>query len=303
MKPQLEVVYTWTQDELRLQGMHYTPANKDAGVIFIHGMSGNFIDNVFAGVLGQTLADNGYGFIYGHNRGWGQINDLAKKSIKSDNGYESARHGAIYERFQSCPYDIDAWVVYAQTLGYKRLILIGHSLGCPKLLYWWFKRKPKNIQAVILASPADMTGLAQKGLGAANYQALIKEAQGYVKQGKYSQILSQMIDGDWLSISAQTFLDEMVDHCPADVLPVLRNPAEFPELSSISVPTLCFYGEYDSAVIKSPLEDLKLLKTKATGSPDFQTAIIPGANHNYENREQAFADAILNWIRHSIMKI
>jgi pimeloyl-ACP methyl ester carboxylesterase len=288
MSHTLSVVYTWTADDLRLQGMHYEPAQKEIGVILIHGMTGNFIDNVFGDILGHSLTRSGYGFIYGHNRGWGHINDLAKKSLKSDNSHEYTRHGAVYERFQSCPYDIDAWVKTVHDLGYKRLILIGHSLGCPKLIYWWSRRRPKNILGVVLASPADMVGLTVKGLSPDEYQALTQEAKNYVKQGKYSHFLSKMID-DYMFISAETYLDEMVKGCAADVLPN--------KVSVLTVPTLCLYGEYDSAVIKSPDEDLNILRSHAIHCPDFQTAIIKGANHTYENREQVLANTILKWIK------
>jgi pimeloyl-ACP methyl ester carboxylesterase len=296
MKYQLKVDYTWTKDELRLQGMHYEPEKKDVGVVFIHGMGGNFIEEVYANVLGTTLAENGYGLVYGHNRGYSQINDIAKKSRKADNGFEYTRNGSIYERFQNCPDDIEAWLDEARQLGYRRLVIAGGSLGCTKLIYAWHKHRPEKVIGVVLASPADMVGLVLNPGYQPNYQELLKEAKQCTARGEFSKLLSGLV-WNWYPISAQTFLDIFTENGPADVFPVFRNPPKWEQFASIDVPMLCLLGEYDDAVIRSIKEDLELIKTKATGCPDFQTAVIAGANHTYENREKEFADPILKWLK------
>lgn len=148
---------------------------------------------------------------------------------------------------------------------------------------------------IILASPADMVGLTIKQFTSQQYQSLITEAKSLIKQGKYTQLLSLSFDIGWIHVSAQTFLEEMVNHCPADVLPINRNPSTFPYLETIKLPILCFYGEHDSAVITSPKADLALLQARAASCPNFQTAILKGANHCYENREAALGRLILKW--------
>ena len=82
MRNSIDILYTWTEDGLRLQGVHYEPEAKDLGVLFVHGMSGNFIENYFANVLGKSLVESGIGFLYGHNRGHSHINDTATKETK-----------------------------------------------------------------------------------------------------------------------------------------------------------------------------------------------------------------------------
>ena len=78
----MKLEYIWTEDDLRFMGAHYE--GRDVCVLEIHGMSGNFIENYYANVLGEKLAAKGYGFIYGHNRGYCHVNDIATKPAKTD---------------------------------------------------------------------------------------------------------------------------------------------------------------------------------------------------------------------------
>jgi hypothetical protein len=55
-------------------------------------------------------------------------------------------------------------------------------------------------------------------------------------------------------------------------------------------------GEYDDIKIRDLNQDMELIQSKATACPDFQTHFIEGASHNYENREEAFASVISEWV-------
>lgn len=264
-------------------------------------MSGNILENHFTHVLGETLSKNRIAFIYCHNRGYNHINDIPTKKIKKDGGYETIRIGATYERFSECIYDIDAWLKKTRNLGYKKLILLGHSLGCNKVVYYFHKKKPKNVVGIILASPPDMVGLIKKPEYQPNYKELLNEARENVKNGKPRKILSTKIWG-WYHLSSQTFLDLFEENGPVDNLPVLRNPKKFPQLATINVPILGMMGENDDIAIRSLEEDLKLIKTKATGAPSFIKKFIPKANHNYERQEKVFSNVVLEWIETRFLK-
>jgi len=294
----LNILYIWTKDNLRLQGIHYVPEAKNICVLVTHGMSGNFIENTWGDVVGQKLSENGIGFIYAHNRGYNHINDISTKEIKEDGGYKTARIGATYERFVDCVYDIDTWLNQVRKLGYKRIILLGHSLGCNKTIYYLHRNKQKDTVGVILASPPDMVGLAKKPEYQSNYDELLKEAKENVKKGEPRKLLSGLV-WDWFSLSSQTFLDLAEEGGPADNLPVLRNPKEFPELASIDIPILAIMGEHDDIAINTLQDDLDLIELKATSCPSFTKQFIKNGNHNYERQEELFANTILSWISNS----
>ena len=100
MSKQINILYVWTEDNLRLQGIHYDSNSRNKCVLFIHGMSGNFIENYFAHILGETLSNCNIDFIYSHNRGYNHINDILKK--ERDGSNKNIRIGAHYDRFKWC---------------------------------------------------------------------------------------------------------------------------------------------------------------------------------------------------------
>ncbi|KKS33215.1 MAG: hypothetical protein UU93_C0001G0046 [Candidatus Amesbacteria bacterium GW2011_GWA2_42_12] len=276
----MELIYTTTEDKLILPGAHYSSDKKDLCVVFVHGMSGNILENIHANVLGQTLIINNIGFLYGHNRGHSHINDIAIAGTTT-----SRRIGATYERFEESIFDIDAWTKSATDLGYSKVILAGHSLGGPKVIHYISKKSPFSVTGVILASPADMVALFEKD--EPSHSEILETANKNISQGKPLEIIPYKI-WDWYYLSSQTMVDLFTRGGPADILP---------EISSITQPILALYGENDDSFIKSVQEDLDDLKNMATNCKSFTTKIIPGANHTYDGKEAEFSEVILNWIK------
>jgi len=292
-KYNMNTLYIWTEDGLRLQGIYYEPQNKNTCVLFVHGMSGNIIENYFADVLGKVLSEQGFGFIYGHNRGYNHINDIIDR-----NKGEITRQGAMYERFNDCVYDIDAWFLETKRLGYEKIVLMGHSLGCNKTIRYLSKKKPKDVIGVILASPPDMVGLFEKPEYQPNHKELLEEARKNVKEGNPRKLVSGMVWG-WYNLSSQTYLDLSEQNGPADNLPVLRNPEEFKELAQINVPILGIMGEKDDIAIRTLEEDMDLIKQKAKSCPSFTAKFVKGANHTYDQEEKQLAKYIIEWLNNN----
>ncbi|HVI69072.1 MAG TPA: alpha/beta fold hydrolase [Magnetospirillaceae bacterium] len=293
------IEHLWTEDGLRLMGIHYS--GRDTCVLEIHGMSGNFIENYYVHILGEKLAAAGYGFIYGHNRGYCHINGIPTKPMRSDNnGYNSTRLGAMYELFEDCPKDISAWISKAKELGYKKIILLGHSLGCNKVVYYLHNHSDADIVGVILASPPDMVGLIELKRYQPNHRELVEEARKLVAAGKPRQLLSGDIWGGEYILSAQTYLGLFEEGGPADNLSVNRNPETFNQLATIKQPILGIMGEHDDIEIRDLRDDIQLIKSKATSCEDFRVEFVSGANHDYQNREEEFADIVLSWLKNGI---
>ena len=136
------------------------------------------------------------------------------------------RIGEMYERFNESIFDIKLWINEAKKFGYEKIILMGHSLGCNKVINYYSKEKSSVVNAIILASPPDMVGLAKLKRYQPNYNDLLAEAKKNLSDKEPRKILSSIL-WDWYMISSQTFLDLFEDGCPADNLPILRNPGEF----------------------------------------------------------------------------
>lgn len=290
----MKLEYVWTEDALRLMGVHYP--GKKVCVLEVHGMSGNFIENYYANILGQQLAAQGCGFIYGHNRGYNHINDIATKPVKEDNGYNYSRIGVTYEIFSDSPKDIEAWLSKCRELGYEKIILFGHSLGCNKIIYYLSQKKDSDIIGIVLASPPDIVGLFELERYQPNHKKLLEEARQLVKDGKPRELVSSSV-WDFYSLSAQTYLSLTEQGGAVDNLPINRNPEVFEQLVVIELPILGIMGEYDDIEIRNLTDDIELIKSKATSCLDFQIKFINGGNHNYENREDSFADIVVDWVK------
>src|SRR3989338_183825 len=293
---QMDLIFATTADDLKLPGLYYPVEQKDICVLFIHGMSGFFLENYFGHVLGQQLKRAGFGYIFTHNRGYAHMNDIRTTQQNVDGGCKSERHGAVYERFEGCVLDIEAWLQIARELDYKRFVIVGHSLAGPKIVHHFYKKQPKDVLGMVLASPGDMVGLVKKTKYQPNYAELLLEARSNLEQDKPEKLLSGKV-WDWYVLSSQTFLDMFEEGGPADVLPLLRNPSKFPELASVNVPILCIMGELDDVAIRTLEEDLELLKSKAINAPSFDTHLLPGANHSYEGCEKEFAEKVMEWVK------
>jgi alpha-beta hydrolase superfamily lysophospholipase len=291
----IEILHGWTEDNLNLQGIHWKSNLKDTCIVCIHGMSGNIIENYFAEILGEEFSKNNYGFIYGHNRGYNHINDIKTSKISKNGSNETKRIGVTYERFEESIFDIDLWVKKANDLGYKKIILMGHSLGCNKVIHYLSKNKCKGVFKVILASAPDMIGLVKLEKYQPNYIEMLNEAKNNISNNNPRKILSSIL-WDWYYLSSQTFLDLFEDDCPADNLPLLRSPNKFNELSNINIPIFAFLGEHDDIVINSLNEDLEQIKNKAINCPNFESSILKGANHVYGNKEKELSQLLLKWL-------
>jgi len=278
----IEFIFGQTKDGLNLQGTHWNSLNKETCIVCVHGMGGNIIENYFPHIFGRVFTEKNIGFIYGHNRGYSHIND-----IETING-EHKRIGTTYEIFEECIFDIDLWVNEALKLGYKNVILLGHSFGCNKCIYYLSKSKNVNVIGLVLASPPDMQGLTK--LEQPNYDELMEEAQKNVDNKEPRKILSSLL-GDWNYISSEAYINWFKTNSNCDNVPILRNPDKFEQLSVIDIPIFALSGENEEALYKK----LDVLKEKAISCPNFEWTIVNNSGHTYKRVEENVAKLILEW--------
>lgn len=272
----------YTSDGLRLPMLHFESNKKDICVICIHGMCGTIIDNYFATVWGKLLVKNDIGFIYEHNRGHSIENDIVMK----DGSFK--RCGCMYEIFEDCIYDIDLAIQTAKEKGYKRIILLGHSLGCNKVIYYYYKKHP-NILGMILASAPDM--IESHLLIEPEYEELLKEAKENIDKNQPTKLLHKMIE-DYMYMSSQTYYNWFHNNSNLNNLPIISNPKNWKQLETIDVPILTSSGSKDEDYYLH----LDLLKEKATNCKKFEYQIIENTGHTYQEKELETGNLILNWI-------
>jgi len=283
------MIYDYTEDGLKLMGCHYDSDRRDYCIVMIHGMNGSIIDNYFANVWGELFVKNKISFLFGHTRGYSYINKIPLK-----NG-EFKMCGTAYELFEESIYDVDLWIKKAKELGYKKIILLGHSLGCNKVINY-LSQKGNIVDGLVLASPPDMVGLIKNEYYEPDYLYLIKEAEENMKDSNPFKLLSKRL-WDEHDISSKTLLNYTKEGSLIDNLPIKRNPEHFEILEKINIPIFAFLGSEDDIIIRSAEKDLEIIKEKAVSCQDFTTCIFDGASHTYDRHEIEIGSRILEWIK------
>lgn len=282
---------TKTTDNLRLDGLFFEPDQKSSiGILHIHGMAGNFYENVFLDLMAEEYTKVGYAFLTVNTSGHDFITDLQVVGERE----QYKRKGQIFEKFEDCVLDIDTWLKFFKSKGYDRLILQGHSLGAVKVVYYLYKKPKSDVVALILASPPDMLGLVRVEAEKKNFERDLTEARKLVAEGKGDALLSNKI-WDWYYKSAQSYLNIFADSAKTDVFPILRG-GDFKELESIKIPILAFYGGTDDKTVFSPEKDLEIIQ-KHLKNEKSKTLLISTAPHSYFKHEKQAALAVVNWLK------
>jgi alpha-beta hydrolase superfamily lysophospholipase len=133
--------------------------------IFIHGLTGNLFSR---SDVAAELAQGDAACLLFNNRGHAYISPLRHADKKKT----GSLGGTAHEVFADSRDDIAGAVHFAQTRGARRIVLVGHSTGCQKAV-WYLAHKPapEVKGAVLLAPLSDYAGI-RKALTPARYQKL-----------------------------------------------------------------------------------------------------------------------------------
>jgi pimeloyl-ACP methyl ester carboxylesterase len=197
----------------------------------------------------------------------------------------------LLKNLKECVLDIKSAVDYLENQGYTEIILCGHSLGAVKVVYYLTQSKDSRINKLVLMSPPDMVGLAEKE---SYHKDLLAQSQKLFAEGKGEELLPAKI-WDWYYLSAQTYVSLNSRDYPVDIFNTY-DKSKPSALKDLNIPVLAFFGEKDDAVIIPHQEALDIIKSKAINAPKFDTAIIPKASHGYFGQEDEMAKTIVAWL-------
>jgi pimeloyl-ACP methyl ester carboxylesterase len=164
-----------TIDGYAMEAALWLPAKKDAGeptlLVMIHGSGGSY-RRAPESALGPRLAVNGHAVLAVNTR---QHDD----KVNTDNFLDVRR-------------DIEAAVQVGRALGYKRLVLQGHSLGAIQVQFFAATNWDPDIKAVILLGAFGNLPWKSRNLlvqDEARFRALIEAAMSSLREGTLDQML------------------------------------------------------------------------------------------------------------------
>ena len=285
-----ELLRATTEDKLILTGLLQKPSNPtDKVIIHVHGMAGNFYENLFLDAMAETFTRNGWAFLALNTRGHDYVADFPIAGPTEKN----MRVGNFREKFEDCTKDIKAWIDVAEAKGYKQIVLQGHSLGAVKVAYYLAKTQDKRINRLILASPPDMIGLFEND--GDEHKQRLELAKQMVKDGKAQDMMPGKVWG-YYHLSPQTYLNFTQRDSDIDVFNTYDKQKPSKTLQAITIPTLAFCGSKDDANIMPAADAMATIKQKSTNAPRFDTQIVDGAPHSYYGHEQEVAELISSWL-------
>ena len=291
----IEKVYFKSIDNLNLIGLLHNPdQNKkvDTVVISVHGITSNCL-KYRDDVLAKIFTDRGVAYFAFNNRGHDIINTYDKITDNDMHFYGSGAE-KIYDSY----YDVKAAIIYMQKLGYEKIILQGHSMGCTKVVYSYNQFIENSdisildsIVGVVLLSMVDIPTAVKKILGK-NNKKVISYFQTLRKKGKGENLV--ILDPTTPPVKPNTILNYVEDNKKIDFAKFGDNRSSFKELNNIKVPLFMRWGNINELIWQEPSELVNFMNEKIK-KEDKDISYIEGANHNYTGKEEILGEEIIKW--------
>lgn len=263
----VQMVRLQTTDGITLTGVLRQPhtVRNNAGVVMVHGYSGNFYSGIMA-FLPEALSDSGFV-------------TMALNMRDHDRGPKK-------NRFEDNRYDIAVAVDEMARLGYNPIFLLGHSMGTNRVLYYFATTGDSRIKGVLLTGPPG--NLFEWNISIFGQEAasqVLAQAQDLVARGK---------GGEWMLINLGPLGKALYT---ANHVVSLRGPETvsdpYKNISQIFKPILIVHGLADR--LANPDVTDRLLKS-ATPGIHVTVVKIPGANHGFSAHQQDLATAVNKWL-------
>ncbi len=290
----LEKVYFELEDKVELVGLLHKPENTtDEVVISIHGMQSNCFKKR-EDILAKVINNAGIAYFAFDNRGA----NLMCYTKKTD-GTKTLNGGSVYEDVLESYYDIKGAIEKMLELGYTKIHLQGHSLGCTKIVYAYNRLKKENyknlenIQSIILLSLVDLVDLQKYDLGIDKYNKMLEFAIDKETKGEEMELMP--FDSFDHPISVKSYLRYYRDNQEIDFAKFNDNNYDFKEINNINIPLFLRWGENDLVVQKLD-ELIEFLKTKIN-NPKLDIGYIKNTDHGYTNKEEVLGEEIKKFLK------
>ena len=290
----LKRIFIETEDLVELQGLLSEPNEKtEEIVISIHGMQSNCLKRREM-IIEEEINKAGIAYMSFNNRG----TELMCYTKKTD-GRKELNGGCVYEDVLESYYDIKGAINKAIELGYKKIHLQGHSLGCTKIIYVYNRMKNENyeklnyIKSIILLSLVDIVDCQKYDLGINKYNEMLNFAENKEQQEKQMCLMPEGAFDH--PISVKSYLRYFRDNKDIDFAKFSEKDYDFKELNNIKVPLFIRWGEKD-LVIQKLTDLIEFLKTKIT-NVQLDISYIEKTDHGYTNKEKELAGEIIKFIK------
>lgn len=255
-------------------------------VIQVHGVLGNFLARGTPRLLPPGLLEKG-------------INSL---SINTRMAFMGQIFG--YGIYEDTILDIDAAVQYVESQGFKKIFILGYSLGANLVAYYCSTKNRDNIKGIILEGcsyslPESQKSRLDKWSSIPSYEEIYKNAKSVLgndprnfKNDKVFVVYRAWgpsfnpVDCEMFSYKTWWFMRS----------PEADNAKTYKHIDKIKNPVLFINGRDDDIVNLWEPRDLKKILERS-GNKNVKIRYIPNAKHDCMENSQFTITAVTNWIR------
>jgi pimeloyl-ACP methyl ester carboxylesterase len=291
----VDLIRVTTADGIRLDGaLRMPPAGQGPqlfldAVLLLHGTGANFYASSLLEAIAEHFVSRGVAALSANTRG----HDILYTAGTSDG---PRRLGAACERVDDCRWDVAAWLDGLTARGYRRIGLVGHSLGAIKGVYAVAQHAIAQPDAPSVAwlcavSPARLSYEYFCGSPAADeFRATLSRAQQLVDEGHGETLIEVDFPIPYV-VAAAGYLDK---YGPGERFNVQTY------VGRLRVPTLFTFGsaEVQSHVAFRGLPEAieSAAQDPIAPNPLVQVAVIAGGDHVYSGVRSELLARIQRWL-------
>ena len=189
--------------------------------------------------------------------------------------------GSAYENLADCVADLDAAIAFLKQRGYKRFILIGHSLGAIKSIIYQGTQRRSDIASIVSCS-APKQFYSERVERQPKFRELIATAEQMVADGKSEELMMVPVGVNPGLFTARTHLDKYGKDDGNDCRPHAKNVG-CPVLAIAGGAEPPFFHDYAKEIVAA-----------AGGQSKYQH--VDGANHFYNRHITEMVEVIGQWL-------
>lgn len=285
----MEIIRVNTPRGIELKGaMWRNSSENDTVVVMMSGICSNVFQNDLLSAAGNLLYENNIAFIAGH--AMDAFSCLAYTDFSTG---KQRNTGVVFDDFSIIYEDVEAYVKYSRELGFKNIILAGHSLGSNKIINYLGNTNENLVDYFIVSSPVDLTHWWKV---MPNMDLCLETAKKFVNEGKGKDILPFLFGG-FSPMCAETVLSFYnafnLKNCP-----VISGDGETNSLASIRINGSFVIGGKDSLTENDPKGFMEKINSYCKHPEKNQVIVVPDASHIFYNKHDEYAQTILDCVKH-----
>lgn len=280
----MDIIRVETPRGLELKGAIYDSGKKDVVVVMLTGICSNVFQNDLLDATGKLLSENGITCIIAHS-----MDSFSCFSYSDFSINKQRTTGVVFDDFSLVYEDVESYVKYVKNLGYKKIVLAGHSLGSNKIIHYLGNTSDNLVDYFIVSSPVDIMHWWNV---MPNIDVCYNMAQTLVEEGRGSNILPFMFGG-FSPMSADAVMNfynaENLKNCP-----VISGVGETKSLNNIKPNGAFIIGSKDSVVNGDPKGFMERINN-CTKNPELNKVIVvENASHIFYGKHEEYARIILD---------